>query len=300
MAGGAEQQAGALTAKRHNAGERKVRHQALELFADRQRVQLGQPGHAQQRPRQFSLQNLDGGVLEFRLLGGGAKHRVSQRIHTHQTCATGTYSAQKLFTPVHGDEGVAHAHFVAGGQRHHDGAVPAAHGDQVAVGELAARHVVGVHLDAGFGYVAKQSAQRADTAHAVPLVAQATGGQRERVAGFAWLGHRLVSGVGEPGLAVRSGENAVFVQACLAGGFARAQRPLPGAGVQHGVVHAGNVEVAAPRGFAVLVPDGFGRGVVEQCGGAGPARFPATGQIPRQSTSRAGPHRARPRQGARG
>jgi hypothetical protein len=52
-------------------------------------------------------------------------------------------------------------------------------------------HVLRVHLQAGLGHMAEQAAQRAGAAHAVPLVAQAAGGQAEGVARIARLGHGL-------------------------------------------------------------------------------------------------------------
>ena len=140
---------------------------------------------------------------------------------------------------------------------------------QIAFFEQLARHVLRVHLHRRLGDVAEQAAQRAGAAHAVPLVAQPPGGQRERKARFTRLGYGLIDGVDKLRPAIGGGENAVFVEADFAGGFALGQRPLLGRGVQHGVAHAGDVQIAATGGFAVFVPDGFGRGVVEEA-----LRFP--------------------------
>ena len=125
-----------------------------------------------------------------------------------------------------------------------------------------------MHLQRGLGHMAKQAAQVAGAAHAVPLVAQASGGQRKRVAGLGRLRHRLVGFGNEAGASVVGGEDAVFVQACLADGLAFWQRPLLGRSLQHGVAHAGDVQVAAAGGFAVLVPEGFRCCVGEQRGAA--------------------------------
>ena len=76
--------------------------------------------------------------------------------------------------------------------------------------------------------MAKQAAQRAGAAHAVPLVAQAPGGERERVARFAGFGHGLVGGVDEIGLAGGGGELVVFVEAGFALGVAFFKGPLLG------------------------------------------------------------------------
>ena len=51
---------------------------------------------------------------------------------------------------------------------------------------------------------------------------------------------------------------AVFVQARLALCLSLAQRPLLRCGLQQGVAHAGDVQVAPARAGAVFVPDGFG------------------------------------------
>ena len=120
--------------------------------------------------------------------------------------------------------------------------------------------------------MAKQAAQRAGAAHAVPLVTQAAGGQRERVTRFTRLGHGLVDHVVKAGAAVGCGENAVFVQARFAHFRTFRQRPLLRAlGLQQGPAQAGDVEVAAAGAFAVFVPDRFGPGcgVVERVGEQG-------------------------------
>jgi hypothetical protein len=91
------------------------------------------------------------------------------------------------------------------------------------------------------------------------VVAQAAGGERERVARIARLGRRLPGQGGETGFAVGGGEDAVFVKPCFARRFAFAQRPLLRAlCVEPGPGEASDVEVAAAGGLAVFEPDGFG------------------------------------------
>ena len=129
---------------------------------------------------------------------------------------------------------------------------------QLAFLQQPARHVLRMQLRR-LGHVAEQAAQRAGAAHAVPLVAQAPGGEREGIARIARLGHGLEHG-GEAGLAVGGGEHAVFVEAGAAAW--RGKGHCCGV-LQQRVVEAGDVEVAAAGGFAVFQPDGFGRGVAE-------------------------------------
>ena len=83
-------------------------------------------------------------------------------------------------------------------------------------------------MQGGLAGVAKQAAQRAGAAHAVPLVAQAAGGERERVARFARFCHGFVGGVDEIGLACGGGEVVVFVKAGFALGVAFFKGPLLG------------------------------------------------------------------------
>jgi hypothetical protein len=83
-----------------------------------------------------------------------------------------------------------------------------------------------VHLECRLADMREQAPQRAGAAHAVPLVAQAPGGERERVARFTRLGHGLVHGVDEAGAAIGGREDVVFVQAGLALGVAFFERPL--------------------------------------------------------------------------
>ncbi|MDT4854079.1 hypothetical protein FQZ97_883660 [compost metagenome] len=144
-------------------------------------------------------------------------------------------------------------------QRHQDGTALAGHVHQIAFFQAAADHVLRVELHRRLGHVAEQSAERAGARHAVPLVTQAAGGERERVARFARLGQRHEGQGGKAGASVGRGEDAVFVQAFLAHGLAGAHRPLLRALLfQHRVAQAGDVEVAPARGFAVFVPDGLG------------------------------------------
>ena len=150
--------------------------------------------------------------------------------------------------------------------------------DQVAILHLAAIHVLRVHLHRWLGHMSEQAAQRTGSGHAVPLVAQAPGGERKRKARLARLGHRLV-GIGDKArAAIGRGEHAVFVQALAPGGITLAQRPLLRTlHLQHGPAQAGDVQVAAAGGLAVLVPDGFGAGgavlqVIREQIGRGPAQ----------------------------
>ncbi len=111
----------------------------------------------------------------------------------------------------------------------------------------------------------EQPRHRAGAAHAMPLVAQAAGGQRHGVARVAGFGHGF-EGFGEkPGAAICSGEQAVVVQPRFADARALRVRPLLRAvALQDVPRQAGDVEVAASGAFTVLVPDGFRAGVGEE------------------------------------
>ena len=105
--------------------------------------------------------------------------------------------------------------------------------------------------------MAEQPSQRAGAAHAVPLVAQPTRGQGERVTRFARLGDGPVHGIDEIGPAIKRGEEAVFVEPDFARRFTFPHRPLQRRLFQQGIGHAGDVQITATRQRAVLIPDGF-------------------------------------------
>src|SRR5690606_39224332 len=137
--------------------------------------------------------------------------------------------------------------------------------DQVAVLEAAPRHVADIELDHRFALVRIQARHAAGAAHAVPLVAQAAGGQAQGKARVDDVHGAEVFGRQETRLAVRRGEHAVRVETLLARGFAFTQRPLLRPPVfQHGVVDAADVEVAAARACAVFVEDVFRLAVGEE------------------------------------
>src|SRR3569832_2536973 len=102
-------------------------------------------------------------------------------------------------------------------------------------------------LDRGLRHMAEQAADGACATHAVPVVAQATGRQSERIAGIARFGDGLESDVRELRLAVGRRKHAIFVEALLAARLALSHRPLEWTGFERRVAHAGDVEVAALR-----------------------------------------------------
>ena len=144
-------------------------------------------------------------MLQLRLLGCGAVRGGGERVDAGQALAGAGEAAQEFGAPVHRDEGLAQPGFAAGLHRQHDGAAPGGDVHQVAFLQQPARHVLRMQLHRRLGHVAEQAAQRAGAAHAVPLVAQAPGGEREGIARIARLGQRLVLHVGEAGLAVGVG-----------------------------------------------------------------------------------------------
>ena len=153
---------------------------------------------------------------------------------------------------------------------------------QVASGQLQALQVLRVHLQRGLGRVAEQPPQRAGAAHAVPLVAQASRGQAERVAHAGRLGQGLPGCGDEARTPVGCGKDAVRIQARAArAGAARVGPLLRPVGLQRGPGQAGDVQVAPARGLAVFVPDGLGAGL-RRVAGVGEQRGLAGAQVPLQ------------------
>ena len=282
--GSAKQHAAALAAKRHTGGKCKLGHQGAQGFAHRVGFVIGHPAQGQQGPGQVCFVYPHRRVFELGLFGGRAVCRGGERVHASQRQTVRSHAAEEFAAPVHGHEELAQPHFVAGLHRHHKGAAFAGHADQVTLGKTPAGHVLRVHVHGRLGHVTKQAAQCAGAAHAVPLVTQAAGGERERKLRFARFRHRPVRHSSKPGLAIGGGKHAIGVQPHFApfeghgvlvglpgdGGAVIGQRPLLRAvGVDHGVTQSGDVQVAPPGAFTVLVPDGFGRGVREEGGLAG-------------------------------
>ena len=123
-------------------------------------------------------------------------------------------AAQHLVAPVHRDEGLCRRHGVAGLHRQHHGtrgATARAPGRRRARRRRASS--CGCMSSAGSARMGEQARQRAGAAHAMPLVAQAAGGQRDREARVALLGRRPPGRGDEARAAVGRGEHAVGVQA---------------------------------------------------------------------------------------
>ncbi len=259
-------------------GERERVHQRSHGVACGQGLIRRQPGAGHQAPGEFGLEHLDGRVLEFGLFRGGAEGGCGERIDPRQTQAGRGTPAQVFTAPVHGQENLLWRHFVAGLHGHHDAAAHAGDVGQVTVLQALAGHVLRVHLHGGFGRMAEQAGQGAGATHAVPLVAQAAGGQAEGIACAARLGHAPVLQRHEACASIRGGEDTVFVQPGLAGvGRFRAGPLLRALRVDQCVAQACDVEVAPARALAVLVPDGLGAGVV-LCRGIGEQRGQAGAQ----------------------
>ena len=91
----------------------------------------------------------------------------------------------------------------------------------------------------------------------MPLVAQAAGVQRHRVACVAQLGRGPPGRRHEPRLAVCGREPAVAVQARLAGAGAGGEWPLLRL-LEQGVAQAGDVQVTPSGAVAMLVPHALG------------------------------------------
>ena len=267
----AQQQPGAFTTERHTQRKRQRAAQALDQLAQLlfqgQHLALGQPGQRQQSPRQLHLGDLDRGVLQLRLLRLRAIGGRGQCVDARCPLAFGVGAPDVLVTPVHRDEALHRRHLRAGTRRQDDLAAARTQLHQVAGRQPQAQHVMRVHVHTRFRLVAEQAPQRAGAAHAVPLVAQTAGVQRVGIAGVARLGHGLIGGVGEAGFAVGRGVVAIFIEPRPPGAGAFGKRPLRGRLLEPGVVQPGDVQVAAARRFAVLVPHRAGIVIRKQRGG---------------------------------
>ncbi len=218
-------------------------------------------------------------MLQLGLLALCAKGRRGQGVDAAALQAT-----EHFVAPVHGDEGLGRCHLRAGHRRQHQAAAARLHLHQVALLQLQTDQVAGVQFDAGLAGMAVQPAQRAGARQPVPMVAQAAGVQAERIVRVARFRQRLHRHRGKGRAAVGRGEASVGVKALRTRGLAFAQRPLLRAlRVEHGVAQAGDVEVAAARALAVLIPQVFGRVEGEQCAPIDPPhrqqRFHAPGHV---------------------
>ena len=163
-------------------------------------------------------------------------------------------AAHVLAAPVHRDESLADAHFFRLDHPQHHFAAPAFHPHDVARGQIADTHIGGVERDQRLFHMAVETANGAGAAHAMPLVAQAAGGQVQRVASIDTLGNRFVFGIGKFGFAAAGRKHAVFIQAHFAAAGAFRERPLLRAlAIQQRIAEAGDVQIAACSGGLVLV-----------------------------------------------
>src|SRR6186997_623304 len=102
----------------------------------------------------------------------------------------------------------------------------------------------------------------ARAAHRVPLVAQATGVEREWIARIDFFGGGLIRGGDETRAAVRGRKHAIRVKALAAFRSTFGHRPLLRAGgLEDRVRQARDVEVAPARARAMLVENLLRRGV---------------------------------------
>ena len=208
-----------------------------------------QRNHLPDRDKLFDLHR---GVLEFGLPGCGIEHRHSDGVDAG--------AAHELPTPMHGHEGLTGAHGVGRVGARDKAAAPAADLDQITRAQTTPRHVLRVQVELWFSDVIEQARYGTGAAHAVPLVAQATGVEANRIACVGRFSHGLRFSHDETGAAGQCGENAVFVKPRLAACGALRERPLLRTGlIKQRVGKTGDVEVATARGFAMFVENFFRR-----------------------------------------
>ena len=152
--------------------------QAQQRATTSQPAQVGRSCHRQQAPRSsafstFTAACFSSGCFE---VGAGAGWLMPFTPGAGRRCVRRDDSSPQCI----GREHLRRGELVAGRHRQHD----AARGGDVGgspSAKVQARHVLRVHLERRLGHVAEQAAERAGAAHAVPLVAQPAGVEREGV-----------------------------------------------------------------------------------------------------------------------
>ncbi len=177
---------------------------------------------------------------------------------------------QALATPVHRQKDLARAQRRVEPDPKAQAAPPRAHAREGILGESAAEGVLGVHVEHRLRGMAEELWHTPGAAHAVPLVAQAARGERERKVGPHGLGHGTVRRRHEARAAGGRREVAIGVKARLARGLyggIGGQRPLERpVALEPRVVDAADVEIAADGCCAVFVERSFGRSEGHECG----------------------------------
>src|SRR5438445_13409183 len=102
--------------------------------------------------------------------------------------------------------------------------------------------------------MSEEPRHRSCAAHSMPLVAQPSGVEAQGMGAVGSFANGLVPRRDEAGAAVRGGEHAVSVEPRAPGSSSLRKRPLlRPAGIEQRVREPRDVEIAAARGFAVLV-----------------------------------------------
>src|SRR3972149_6880103 len=140
-----------------------------------------------------------GGMLELGLLG--------VRVGRGDREGVGGVTAHEAPAPVHGDECVARAHVARGTGFQDDAAAAAGHAGEIAISQAQIQERVLVQKNLRFRAMAEEARDQAGTRHAVPLVAQAPGGEADRVLGIGRFGRRRGLG-GDEGRASPGGDTA--------------------------------------------------------------------------------------------
>lgn len=260
MVCGADQQGGALASGETEAGVVEDFAQRTEGLETRLDIGFHQ---REQAPGQFDGLDLNPGVLEFGLFRQGVERRQGQDIAAQ--------ALEEAIAPVHRQEGLAGAHRVVCAHRQDQRATPALQAHELPVPQLAAAQFLGMQVHQGLLFMAEQACAGAGPAHAVPLVAQASGIEGQRVARVAFFLGGAV-GFGDQLRASRGGrEAAVCIEPCGAVLRASGKWPLlrPQA-VEQCVAEAGKIEVAPGGEQLVFVEQAAAVGKGEQAGFSGP------------------------------
>src|SRR5690606_14339523 len=171
---------------------------------------------------------------------------------------------------MHRQPRLTRAQCFVGVYRQDQTAAPTAQPHQIAALEASATQIIRMQAEYRLRCVAKQPGGGAGTAHAVPLITQATSIEEQRIVGVA-LFFRSTVRLGDKARAtISGGKTSVEVQTRSALMGARRKWPLLRAQLfQHGMIEAGIVQVAPCSQALVFLEQRFGAGKVEQARLAG-------------------------------
>ena len=230
------------------------------IFAHERQRRRPRAHHAHAPRRRRHRPHGDRGVFEVGLLGTGIDARAGDVVG-----APGVAARRIRAAPVHRHK--HHPRLDRGGQprRHPHHPVAAGNRHGTALADAQAGGVVRVQLGERAPLVLAELGHLAGAGHGMPLVAQAAGGEHERIVRARGLVRILLRHRMQPGAAAGGREPAIGEQPLGTGMVRGGARPLDAAGLlQPGVVDSGHVERRAGGEPGVLGEDVRFRAVGER------------------------------------